>query len=128
MYNKFEDYGQKISWTKNDVKVSQFKNRKNKTGTHFVNDYNEYEMNDLKLGDSGVYKCYSNSKLIVIIKLEVASSLLKPFDPREDNYDYYMVYVFSLCGLFSFLIFYYSVIKYLNSLVLYRKVKTNKKN
>jgi hypothetical protein len=85
-----------------------------KKNTNHINDFRELVINDLKLNDEGVYKCYYNSKLIVTIKLNVQSKLLLAIDSIDDGYDAYMIYVLSLSGVFSFLLFFHSVCKYFN--------------
>ena len=127
LYHKFT----KVIWRKNDVITwGQYAitNRKTKQKSHFINDYNEFVLNDLKLGDSGIYKCYSSSKLLATIELEVVSKLLKPLDVRQDNYDFYMKYVLSLMGVCSLLVLYYVFMKFLNTLIISEKMRMNKEN
>ena len=110
LYFKFELEG-KIVWKKNGNVLGHNKKKKN---TNHINDFHELVINDLKLNDEGVYKCYYNSKLIVTIKLNVQSKLLLAIDSIDDGYDAYMIYVLSLSGVFSFLLFFHSVCKYFN--------------
>ncbi len=106
LYLKFEQVG-KIVWRKNGFNL-----------TSGINDFHELEIKDLKLNDAATYKCYCNSKLIVTIKLKVLSKLLMPLDSIDDNYDSYNFFILSVYSVFTFLVFFYSVSKYLNTLIL----------
>lgn len=107
---KFE---RSIEWKKNDITIKKEK-AANHNKTKFINEFNEYEMNKLRLMDSGVYKCLYKDRLVAVIELIVLSKISNVVSSIDDNYKYYVKFLVEIFRNISCLILISMIFKIVN--------------
>ena len=107
---KFE---RSIEWKKNDITIKKEKSS-NHNKTKFINEFNEYEMNKLRLMDSGVYKCLYKDRLVAVIELIVLSKISNVVSSIDDNYKYYVKFLVEIFRNISCLILISMIFKIIN--------------
>ena len=107
---KFE---RSIKWKKNDITIKKEKTS-NHNKTKFINEFNEYEMNKLRLMDSGVYKCLYKDRIVAVVELIVLSKISTVVSSIDDNYKYYVKFLVEIFRNVSCLILISMVFKVVN--------------
>ena len=119
---KFES---EIEWKKNDIKIKKEKTS-NHNKTKFINDFNEFEMNKLRLMDSGVFKCLYKNRLVAIIELVVLSKLSNSVSLVEDNYRFFEKFLVEIFRNITLLILISLVFKIINVKLIKLRIKKRK--